>query len=363
LDSIQKDIYHYTSQGLRVLVLAHSDKELKEDNMPTDFSPISLILLVDNIRPEAYDTVKWFKENNVAIKVISGDNPITVAEVAKRVGIKNADKFISLEGLNDQEVFEVANKYTVFGRVSPEQKAILLKSIKCAGHVTAMTGDGVNDILAMKEADCAVTVASGSDAARNVSNLVLTDNNFNSMPQIVYEGRRVINNIQSSSSLFLMKTLFTMLFSLVILCIPSITYYPFKLEQMIVLEVFIIGLPSFFLSFQPNDSRVSGKFIEYVISKSLPSAILMVLSVFIMKGAITIFVPDISNDMTTTMEVFAIIFSGIINLVRICRPFNAYRTVLFSAIATIVASIVLFTFFFGLSIFNFQSFMPIKDNI
>ena len=175
-------------------------EERKVAKMNKDF------ILADNIRADAIETVKWFKENDVAIKVISGDNPITVSEVSKRVGIVNADKYISLEGMSDEEVAKIANEYTVFGRVSPEQKAILIKAIREQGHVTAMTGDGVNDILALKEADCAISVAAGSDAARNVAHLLLLDNNFSSMPKIVYEGRRVINNIQRSASLFLMKT-------------------------------------------------------------------------------------------------------------------------------------------------------------
>ena len=206
LNDIKSIIDENAKKGLRILVLAHStsDIDVENDSISNDFSPVSIILLSDNVRKDAVSTIKWFKENGVNIKVISGDNPLTVSEVSKRVGIENADKYISLEGLSDEEVYAIANSYTVFGRVSPEQKAILVKSMRDAGHVTAMTGDGVNDILALKEADCAVSVASGSEAARNVSHLVLMDNNFNSMPKVVYEGRRVINNVHCSSSLFLM---------------------------------------------------------------------------------------------------------------------------------------------------------------
>jgi cation-transporting ATPase E len=210
-NELETQINQYSQMGFRILILAHSNSEIKEDTPPNDFVPICLIIIVDNIREDAIETIKWFKENDVAIKVISGDNPITVSEVSKRVGIENADKYISLEGLSDNEVFNVANEYTVFGRVTPEQKAILIKAIKSAGHTTAMTGDGVNDILALKEADCAISVASGSEAARNVAHLVLMDNNFSSMPKVVHEGRRVINNVKRSSALYLMKTFFTML--------------------------------------------------------------------------------------------------------------------------------------------------------
>lgn len=357
---LKTQIDNYASAGLRVLVVAKSNKYLENDTVPTDFSPIALITIADNIRTDAIETVKWFKENGVAIKVISGDNPITVAEVSNRVGIDGADKYISLEGLSDQEVFDIANKYTVFGRVSPEQKAILIKSIKSAGHVAAMTGDGVNDILALKEADCAISVAAGSDAARNVSHLVLLDNNFNSMPKVVYEGRRVINNVQSSASLFLMKTLFTMLMGIIMLCLPYMSTYPFVASQMIILEVFVIGLPAFALSLQPNNERVEGRFISHVIKKSLPGALLMVISVVIieiLKNTLKIF----GNDIYTTMQVFTIFLSGLINLLFVCRPFTKYRLILFTASATIVVGIVLYSAFIGLSFLNFTAMTPVAE--
>lgn len=205
------------------------------------------------------------------MKVISGDNPVTVSEVARRAGIKNASQSISLEGLSDIEVENAANEYTVFGRVTPEQKAILIRAIKKAGNTVAMTGDGVNDILAMKEADCAVSVASGSDAARNVSNLVLQDNNFGSMPKIVNEGRRVINNIKDSASLYIMKTLLTMILALI--CIITGSVYFFTTNNMLLFEIFISAIPSFILSLQPNTNRVKGKFIPFVVSRALPGAL------------------------------------------------------------------------------------------
>lgn len=324
----EEKINGYAAKGLRVIVLAHSDQALTEDYIPNDFRAVSLIIIADNVRADAVTTIQWFKDNNVDIKVISGDNPITVAEVAKRAGIDNADKFISLDGLSDEEVYNVANEYTVFGRVSPEQKAILVKALKANGHVTAMTGDGVNDILALKEADCAVSVAAGSEAARNVSHLVLLDNNFNSMPKVVYEGRRVINNVQSSASLFLMKTLFTMLMGILTLFLPYMQTYPYRLSNMIMFEVFIIGVPSFFLSFQPNDSRVEGRFISYVIKKSLPSAILMIISVSIIEIC-RMSIGQFPDEVYTTMSIYVLTYAGVINLLITCKPLNLYRSVVF----------------------------------
>ncbi len=356
---IEKRLNDYASQGLRVLILGKSLNPIVENNAPNDFIPISIILIVDNVRTDAIETIKWFKENNVAIKVISGDNPITVSEVSKRVGIDGAEKYISLEGLSDEEVAEIANDYTVFGRVSPEQKAILVKSIKNNGHVVAMTGDGVNDILALKEADCAISVAAGSDAARNVSHLVLMDNNFNSMPKVVYEGRRVINNVQSSASLFLMKTLFTMFMGIITLCLPYLQTYPFVASQMIILEVFVIGLPAFVLSLQPNDSRVEGRFISHVIKKSLPGALLMVTSVVIIeiiKKTVGLF----DTEIYTTMQVYTIFLSGLINLFFVCRPFTKYRTTLFTASAVIILGIITYAVFIGLPFLSFNAMTPVS---
>ncbi len=342
---IAQKVNEYAKRGLRVLVFAHTDTPLAENFLPRDFTPLSLFIIADNVREDAIKTIAWFKENDVAVKVISGDNPLTVSEVSKRVGIPNAEHYISLEGLSEKEVEDAANKYTVFGRVSPEQKAILIRSLKAAGHVTAMTGDGVNDILALKEADCAISVAAGSDAARNVSHIVLMDNNFNSMPKIVHEGRRVINNVQSSASLFLMKTIFTMLMAVITLFLPYMTAYPYKLSNMIMFEVFIAGIPSTLLSFQPNDSRVEGSFINKVIAKSLPAGVLMVLSVLMVEAA-RIFVNMYSPEQMVyeTMGIYVLTYVGLINLFMTCRPFNKFRTILFTLTTLIILTLTYLSF-------------------
>jgi cation-transporting ATPase E len=323
---VERIVKQYAQMGLRVIVLAHSATPIVGDKLPSLLKPIAIISIADNIREDAITTIKWFKENDVQVKVISGDNPITVSEVAKRASIDHADKFISLEGLNEQEVENVANKYTVFGRVSPEQKAVLVRSMKSVGNTVAMTGDGVNDILALKEADCAISVASGSEAARNVSHLVLMDNNFGSMPKVVAEGRRVINNIKNSSSLYLMKTLFTAL--LATMCIIMGTEYLFMTENMLLLEICVIGIPSFFLSLQPNNSRVEGKFITHVMSRSIPGAVLMFACVMAMYLT-HVFNPEEFNDYYIPMCMMALTFSGLVMLYRVCQPFNAYRLILY----------------------------------
>ena len=322
---VERIVKQYAQMGLRVLVLAHSTSSISGDKLPSVMKPIAIISIADNVREDAIETIKWFKDNDVDVKVISGDNPITVAEVAKRAGIAHAEKFISLEGLNDKEVENVANKYTVFGRVSPEQKAILVRSIKSQGNTVAMTGDGVNDILALKEADCAISVASGSDAARNVSNLVLMDNNFGSMPKVVAEGRRVINNIQNSSALYLMKTLFTLLLAFICICMSK--PYLFMPSNMLLLETAIIGVPSFFLSLQPNKERVQGKFISHVMSGAITGALTMLMCVMAMY--IMQFIDaDLFTADNTAMCMIALTFSGFVMVFRLCQPFNLYRIVL-----------------------------------
>ena len=330
-DKINRIINQYTSTGLRVLLIAIAPGKIMDGKLPAGLKPLAILSIADNIRDEATDTIRWFKENDVAVKVISGDNPVTVSEVARRVGIAQADKYISLEGLNDKEVISVANKYTVFGRVSPEQKAILVKAMKSVGHTVAMTGDGVNDILAMKEADCAVSVASGSEAAKNVSHIVLMDNNFASMPNVVFEGRRVINNIQNSSSLYLMKTLFTTFFAIISIFLGQV--YPFKTNNLMLMEVFVIGVATFFLSLQPNKNRVNGKFLPYVLSRAVPCAIVLVLAVE-STLVVNAFFPGHFGGHLDEISVYIITFAGLVMLYRVCLPLNLYRTVLLLAMCS-----------------------------
>lgn len=359
-DNVQRMIKQYASMGLRVLLLCYSKSNIIGENIPSTMKAIALITITDNIREDAASTIEWFKENGVQIKIISGDNPVTVSEVARRVGVENAHRYISLEGLSESDVINVANKYTVFGRVTPEQKAILIRAIKAAGHNTAMTGDGVNDILALKEANCAISVGSGSDAARNVSHIVLMDSNFSSMPKVVHEGRRVINNIQNSASLYLMKTFFITLLALFILAIPG-TVYPFTTSNMMMLEMLIIGLASVFLSFQPNDKKVEGKFISYVITKSLPGALLMLISVLIIEIARQFLAPMYGFDdaVYQAMQIHVMNFAGAIMLFRICKPFNLFRGVLYSVVLVVLTALSVYSMAQGfafLEIIKFPSF-------
>ena len=332
----------YAEQGYRVLLLGRTKQKLKDDIVFKKIEAIAFFVLSDHIREEAYDTIKWFKENDVDIKIISGDNPLTVSKIAEKVGVNNAQKYISLEGLNNDEVAQLANEYVVFGRVSPEQKAVLIKSLKNAGKTVAMTGDGVNDILAMKQANCAIAMASGSEAARNSSHLVLMDSNFACMPEVVKEGRRVINNIQRSASLFLMKTIFSIIFAalgLLSIFIPIDLHYPFSPGHLYVLEFFVIGIPATILALQPNHELVSGSFLKNVILKSLPSGLCLLTSTlfFVISQYFGWFGIE-TKEVMLTMACLSVSLTGLCVLFSVCWPFNKVSAILY--VVMLLASLV-----------------------
>lgn len=339
-ESIKKQADQYASNGYRVLLLVECNASFTNSGA----KPIAFILLQDNIRKDAPRTIEWFKSNGVDIKIISGDNPVTVSEVANRCGVENYDKYISLQGLSEEEVVAAASQYTIFGRVSPEQKAILVKTLKKQGKTVAMTGDGVNDILALKEADCSIAIASGSDAARSVSQLVLLDSNFSSMPSVVAEGRRVVNNIQKSSSLFFMKTIFAIFISIFVLCMQKT--YPFSPKQFVLLEMFVIGIPSFFLALQPNTNQIKGKFMTNLLRNALPAGLTMVavtVSMYIYQTF-----TGIPTDAMVTMASIAVIIVGFIALYHMSRPFNWFKSIMYILFVTIsVIAVTFFSSFFG----------------
>lgn len=349
-EKINNLVEQYSKDGYRVLLVAYSSSNIIKDNPPSNRTPVALLILEDRIRDDAVSTIAWFKNNDVKVKIISGDNPLTVAEIAKRVGVENTESFINLEGLNEKQVIAAANKYTVFGRVTPEQKAILIKAIKADGNTVAMTGDGVNDILALKEADCSIAMASGSEAVRSVSHMVLLNSDFGSMPATVLEGRRVINNVQKSSSLFFMKTIFTIVFS--IICLILRTPYPLSTVQMLLMETFVIGIPSFFLAFLPNNKRISGKFIYNLIRNALPGAITLILNVSSIYLFIYLTTGDISSttqlEIISTMCALTLTFTGLGLLIRLCKPWTVLTGLLFGTMLTLcVLGIALLPRFFN----------------
>ena len=326
----------------RVVLLAEQKQE--------EVTPIAFILLQDKIRKEAKTTLEYFKQQNVDIKIISGDNPITVSQIAKRVGIENYDKYIDLSNITTKEDLKKAYlNNTIFGRVSPNQKKQLILLIKELGHTVAMTGDGVNDVLALKEADCSIAMASGSDAARNVSQLVLMNSNFDAMPYVIKEGRRTINNIGRSASLFLVKTIYT--FLLVTVLLFTSYHYPFRPIHLTLMNFITIGAPALILALEPNKKKIKKGFLSMVISNALPTA----LTVFII---VLLLLFTGKNLSLTPLEesTMCVILTTIIMLIyqyKLCRPFNKIRIAMFSSMCLIfIISLFIFRDFFSLTPLN-----------
>ena len=345
-------------KGLRVLAVGQSKKAVKENSVD-GLEPIAIIVLQDTVRSDAPEIVRWFAENNVDIKIISGDNPLSVSVIAQKVGVKGAEKYVSLDGMSDEEVAEAANCYTVFGRVTPEQKAILIRSLKKHGHTVAMTGDGVNDILAMRESDCAISVGCGTDAAKTVANLVLMDNKFSQMPRIVAEGRQVVNNIQNSASLFLMKTCMVMLTTILCLCLQA--NYPFAPNQLYTFEFFIDGIPSFFLALKPNKKLIKGKFLANTLKSTLPSGTAMFLSIAMCYAFSGVLGFGVNSAELSTIAMFSMTATGVVALLILLFPYDKINVGigLFGSLGS-VASFFLFPWMFQL-VYRILGGQPPKD--
>lgn len=273
----EKEIQEY-AKDYRVLVLAHSHQKLEKQKLPQTLDLVGYILILDKIRKEAKQTLEYFEKQGVNIKIISGDNPVTVSKIAKQVGVKNFEKYIDMSTVSEKKIEEVANQYTIFGRVSPMQKKQLVVAMQKQGKTVAMTGDGVNDVLALKAADCSIAMANGSDAAKNVSQLILLDSNFASMPKVVAEGRRTINNIQRSASLFLVKTIYSTILAIMFLIMGD--SYPFIPIQLSLISVVTIGIPSFILALEPNKEKIQGHFMQNVIAKAIPTGLTVAINIF-----------------------------------------------------------------------------------
>jgi len=327
IESIKKELVSYSVDN-RVILLGHSNYDFNSKLLPRNIKPIALILMRDKVRKTAKKTLEYFKEQGVNIKIISGDNMLTVSNIAKRVGLDNSDKCIDARTLiNYEDIKKAVEEYTIFGRVSPFQKKQIISALKENGHTVAMTGDGVNDCLALKEADCSIAMSSGSDAARNVSELVLLDSNFDSMPKIVAEGRRTINNIQRSATLFLVKTIYATLLALIFLFVDM--SYPFQPIQLTLTSVVTIGIPSFILALEPNKELVKGNFLINVISKAIPTALTIVTNIIIVMIVAALF--NINSKEISTICVILTAYTGFLLLYRLCTPFNLIRKILFGS--------------------------------
>ena len=333
---IEEEIIPYADKGDRVLLFARYDGENVENGINGSVTPLGFVALANPIRENAVKTFEYFKSQGVAIKVISGDNPRTVSRIAIQAGIESAESFVDAATLDTEDkIADAVNKYTVFGRVTPKQKKQLVKALQAKGHTVAMTGDGVNDILAMKDADCSVAMASGSEAAAQAAQVVLLDSDFAHMPDVVYEGRRVVNNIQRSASLFLVKNIFSLLLSLfsVILMVT----YPLEPAQVSLISMFTIGVPGFLLALEQNKDRIKGHFITNVMLKALPGGLTDVIAV----GALVVCgeVFCISDASIGTIATLVLSVVGFMILFKISEPLNRMKyAVIIGNIAGLVFS-------------------------
>ncbi len=340
------------STDARVLLVAQVTGFNEDGVLTGRVRPLGFACIQDQIRSTAAQTIAYFKDQGVTLKVISGDDPRTVAGIAQKVGIPEADHFVDATTLTTpEEIARAIETYSVFGRVRPEQKKAFVLALQQAGHTVAMTGDGVNDVLALKAADCSVAMASGSDAARNVAQLVLVDNDFASMPAVVAEGRRSINNLQRSASLFLVKTLLSVCSAVLFILLPW--QYPFVPIQMTLISAFTIGLPSFALALEPNHDRVQGRFLPNCIVRSLPGAICAVVTLVVVNAVGYGFL-DFSYAQISTLCVLLVAFLGILLVIRLSLPYTPIRWAL---LVVVVGGTILGVTVFG-SLFNIAPFTP-----
>ena len=329
----------YSAKGCRVLLLALYDGRLSDERPSAPLMPLALILLSNKIRAEAPETFRYFARQGVSVRVISGDNAMAVSEVARRAGIPGAEKYVDARTLQtDAQLRSAAEQYIVFGRVTPAQKRKLVQALKAAGHTVAMTGDGVNDVLALKEADCSIAMASGSDAASQVSHIVLLESNFSAMPSVVAEGRRVINNIQRSATLYLMKNIFS--FSMAIFSLIFTLPYPVTAAQMSLVSALTIGIPGFILAMEPNAERVKGKFLPNVLYRALPGGLTDLVLILGTIAFCRVF--GVPTEMASTICAVLLIVVGLLMVDRTCRPYNLIHKVLMGGLIFAFAFSMLF---------------------
>lgn len=342
-------------EGFRVLLLAEYAAPLGSELLPGAVKPLALLCLRNPIRPGAREIFSYFREQGVAVKVISGDHPLAVAQVAERAGIPNARQYVDATTLETKEDYlRAVQTCTVFGRVTPEQKKKLLSALKAQGHTTAMVGDGVNDVLAMRGADCSIAMAGGAQAARQIAQMVLLDSDFGAMPGIVAEGRRVINNIQRSASLFFVKNILSL--GLALLTMLTGLAYPFAPFHLTLVSTLTIGVPSFFLALEPNYARVRGRFLPTVVRQALPGGLTSIAVVLLAMGFMTSFALPMADVRSVCTAILAMV--GLLVLYRVCRPFNLFRRALWGAMAIgLAGSFLLFRDFFDLHITRPTSYL------
>ncbi len=351
---LREDVESWSASGYRVLLVAEYAGEPQLGGLAVGrLKPLALVLITNRIRPEAADTFAYFAAQGVSVKVISGDNPVTVAEVARRAGIENAERFVDGASLHsEQDIRQAAATCTVFGRVTPDVKKKLIRAFKAQGHTVAMTGDGVNDVLAMKEAHCSIAMASGAQAASQVAKMVLLKSDFAAMPSIVGEGRRVINNIQRAATLFLVKNIFSL--GLAIISLFTQWAYPLIPLHLSVISALTIGVPSFFLAMEPNYERVKGRFLPTVLRKALPGGLTNIFVVLMAQAFMAAFELPLEQISTVCAAILSVV--GLLVLYQTCKPFDKFRRLIWWLMAAgLVICFTLLNGFFDLTPGNLQT--------
>ena len=334
---IKDNMVEAQKQGKRVLLVGFS-KEVVEDVLP-DIEIIAAIELSDPLRKNAKEMLGFFKGEGVTVKVISGDNPLTVSSIAKQAGLEDYESYIDLSTIeNDDEIIDLVDEYSIFARVSPNQKSLLVQALQAKGHTVAMTGDGVNDIIALRQADCSITLPEASDVAKQVSQIVLLNSDFSVLKDVLMEGRRVVNNITNVATIFFIKTLYSVMLS--ILNIITCTAFPFIPIQITLVDLAIEGYTSFFISFEPNGKQIKEKFLKSVLKNSFPYSVVIIINIitlYFLAPALGIVEPKM-----TTLMYYMIGFTSILAVIRVCRPFNKMRIFLCTttAIGFFVATIL-----------------------
>ena len=352
-DTMRGNAEPWSQRGCRVLLLAAYEQELSPTLNSALVTPIALVFLNNLLRPDARDTFRYFASQGVSVRVISGDNPITVSEVARSAGIENAERYVDTSTLvSDRDFAEAVQKYTVFGRVTPDQKRRLVRALQAQGHTVAMTGDGVNDVLALKDANCGIAMASGSQAAAQVAQIVLLDSQFGAMPHIVAEGRRVINNIQRAASLFLVKNIFSFVMTLLLFFLDM--PYPLQAIQLSLISSLTIGVPSFFLALEPNYALVEGRFLRNVVRRAMPGGLTNIVLVTFAGLFVSVFHLPESN--LNTIAVWVVATVGFVTLYHVSKPFTKLRAaVLVTMLAAMLIALLFLPGFFELSHITLQS--------
>lgn len=327
---VEEFVQRNAENGRRTLALVEFRGDV-EDFTPEKGRSIAVISLEDRLRGDVKETLDWFRENDVDIKIISGDNPVTVSQIASKAGVHNAENYLNCKGLSDEELVEKVEGTTIFGRVSPEQKQKIVNILQEKGRVVGMVGDGVNDVQALKEADCSISFASANEVARNISRIILMDNNFKTIPSIVQEGRQVISNIQKVSSLYIMKNLFVMFMVLmftILTFITEVNSYPFDTKRMLLIEFFVIGVPTFCFALQPNKARATDKFLSNIMKASIPSAIGLIAGVMFIFGMLGCFSGDLTSFatyQTASTAAVGLAAAGFACLIIISMPPDWFR--------------------------------------